>query len=459
MLVLRLSGDSPTGAWRAAARPRAPAEAMPEALRVAIVAEHASARFGGEAALPLHWFRVLRSRGIETWLVSHARTRAELEALFPDEPRLLFIEDSAFHKAMDRIAQWVSPRISHFTLGFASRLSVQAVQRRIVRRLVRERRIDLVHQPIPVSPREPSLLADLGVPVVIGPMNGGMTYPPGLGRAKRAERLLIVLGRIAAALLHRIIPGKRRAALLLVANARTERALPPHHGRVVELVENGVDLQVFDASRVSSRGVAGGPARDGVATFVFMGRLVDWKRVDLLLDAVARAAPDVPLRLRVIGDGDERAALEGRARMLGLLPPRASGADASTVEFTGWLTQAECAAHLSAAHALVLPSVLECGGAVVLEAMAMGRPVIATAWGGPLDYLDESCGVLVHPSSPEALVTGLADAMRRLARSPEDRERLGRAGREKVQRLYDWEVKADRMLELYRDAVRAGAGR
>jgi glycosyltransferase involved in cell wall biosynthesis len=435
---------------------------MPEALRVAIVAEHASARFGGEAALPLHWFRVLRACGVHTWLVSHARTRAELEALFPHDSRLVFIEDSAFHKAMYRIGRWLPHRIDYLTTGFASRLSVQVVQRRIVRRLVREHGVEVVHQPIPVSPREPSLLADLGVPVVIGPMNGDMTYPPGFGHAKRTERLLVGLGRLAGGLLHRLIPGKRRARLLLVANARTARALPPHEGRVVELVENGVDLGVFDGTRLGmSNDTPAGSECSAVPTFVFMGRLVDWKRVDLLLEATVRAIADVPLRLIVIGDGDERAALEARARSLGLMPrdaARASGRP-STVVFTGWLAQADCAARLAQADALVLPSVLECGGAVVLEAMAMARPVIATAWGGPLDYLDESCGILVPPTSPEGLVQGLAAAMCRLARSPDERTRLGRAGREKVQRVYDWNVKADRMLELYRAAVGAKAGR
>ena len=84
----------------------------------------------------------------------------------------------------------------------------------------------------------------------------------------------------------------------------------------------------------------------------------------------------------------------------------------------------------------------------------MSKPVVATAWGGPLDYLDSSCGVLVPPESPEQLAAGFADAMVRLADSPDERERMGRAGRAKVLRDYDWEVKADRVLELYRAVCR-----
>src|SRR5215213_7671711 len=68
--------------------------------RVLIVADHASARFGGEAALPLHYFRVLRSRGAPVWLISHARTRDELTQLYGNDPRIHYVEDAWLHKAM-----------------------------------------------------------------------------------------------------------------------------------------------------------------------------------------------------------------------------------------------------------------------------------------------------------------------------------------------------------------------
>ena len=52
----------------------------------AILAREQRFRFGGEAALPLHYFRVMRRRGVAVWLVVHARTRSELSELFPDDP-------------------------------------------------------------------------------------------------------------------------------------------------------------------------------------------------------------------------------------------------------------------------------------------------------------------------------------------------------------------------------------
>ena len=424
---------------------------MSKELRVLIVSEHASAQFGGEAALPLHYFRVLRNRGIDVWLVTHSRTRSELMKLYQGDERIRYVEDTWLHILMWRIGQRLPAQIAYFTTGFVSRFAAQLAQRKIVRQLVGGERIDVIHQPMPVSPREPSMMFGFGVPVVIGPMNGGMEYPANFKRHRGiVEQAMLRLGRWSAAALNRLIPGKREAALLLVANERTRRALPVGVCReVVELVENGVDLTLWRPTTVVAP--LGGIAMP--ATFVFLGRLVAWKAVDLLIEAFKTASASAPMRLLVIGDGAERTALERLAALHGLLGQ--PGDEHGKVTFMGWLPQPVCADHLQRADCLVLPSLLECGGAVVLEAMSMGKAVIATAWGGPLDYLDPSCGILVPPSDRTALIAGLAAAMVRLARDPRERIAMGTRGREKVLRDYDWEVKVDRMLELY-EAARDG---
>jgi glycosyltransferase involved in cell wall biosynthesis len=286
------------------------------------------------------------------------------------------------------------------------------------------------------------------VPVVIGPMNGGMHYPPGFSKLQsRTERLALATGRRLSDFMNYLMPGKREAALLLVANERTHAALPRGVCRnVVMLVENGVDLALWSAPPPAAREAAAAPAR-----FVFMGRLVDWKAVDLLLLAFKRAAAQTAMTLSIIGSGDERVNLENLARGLEILDEHTD--QPGKVCFLGWMSQADCAAHLARCAALVLPSMAECGGAVVLEAMAMEIPVIATAWGGPVDYLDSACGILVEPSSKDAFIENLALALIRLATRPQERRAMGIAGRLKVIADFDWEKKVDRMLEHYRSCM------
>ena len=418
-------------------------------LRIAIVAEHSSLKFGGEAALPLHYFRVLRKRGSEAWLVTHARTRDELLELFKqDADRILFVPDTWLHRAVARAGTRLPRQIQGMSTGFLVRLLTQTMQKRIVRRLVREQGITVVHQPIPVSPKEPSLMFGLGVPVVIGPMNGGMQYPPAFRHLEsRWIRASVTLGRAVSHLVHVLLRGKREAAALLVANQRTRAALPRGAStNVIEFIENGVDLSVWS----SRHDVA--PYPSDITRFIFVGRLVDWKAVDLLLAAFHRAASSAPMTLTIVGDGPERERLEGMARSMGLL-----GADEAApgkVSFLGWRSQAECAELLQRSDAMVLPSVWECGGAAVLEAMAMAVPVIATDWGGPADYLDPECGVLVPPTSRDQFIEGLTTAIIQLARSPEQRAAMGAAGRRKVLAEFDWDVKVERMLAVYQSVTR-----
>ncbi len=446
-------------------------------LRVLIVAEHASLKFGGEAALPLHYFRVLRQRGINTWLIVHERTREELQSLFEsDRDRLYFVSDTIWHRFVWQCSQLLPKRLADFTFGLVLRIMTQIVQRRIAKKIVREQQIDIIHQPILVSPKEPSMIYQMDVPVVIGPMNGGMKSPSGFRhRESQFIDLSVEIGRLLANLFNVLIPGKLKATTLLVANHRTKKALPKgFHGKVIEIVENGVDLSIWKP-KYQNQSLRSENLEEEIKTqcsktttkqpikFVFVGRLIKWKAVDLLILAFKRVWEQIPVELEIIGDGHERPALEALAKELGLIKLQktesatqdlnSKSPTRAAINFTGFLSQIDCAKRMQLADVMVLPSLHECGGAVVLEAMTMGLPVIATNWGGPADYLDESCGILVEPTTRDAFISDLATAMLKIAKSAELRQAMGQAGRQRILEHFDWEVKVDTMLEIYQEAI------
>ncbi|HEX4124949.1 MAG TPA: glycosyltransferase family 4 protein [Tepidisphaeraceae bacterium] len=413
----------------------------PTDLRIALFSDSASARFGGEAIHPVHYFRILRSRGIETFLIVNARTRGEMAELFPDEQdRIFYVEDSLLHKILWQVQRKLPARIGYFTIGTLSRVLTQGQARKIIQKLVAEGRVNVVHQPIPLAVKECSVLYDLGAATVVGPLNGAMEFPPAFRRRQSAvEAAAMRMGRWASAAMHWLMPGKLRATTILVANDRSKAALPAGvRGKVVPLIDNCVDLETW---RPAPRTTAD---PQGSARFVYVGRLVDWKAVDLLLEAFAVVAKKSAATLDIIGDGPLRSKLEAQSARLGT---------DGRARFLGWQTQANCARELTSASALVLPSLYECGGAVVLEAMGSGIPVIATNWGGPADYLDASCGILVDPESPGKFVAGLADAMLKLAGDSALCRRLGHAARQRVVERFDWRMKVDRTLEIYAEAV------
>jgi glycosyltransferase involved in cell wall biosynthesis len=95
---------------------------------------------------------------------------------------------------------------------------------------------------------------------------------------------------------------------------------------------------------------------------------------------------------------------------------------------------------------LINPSFSESFGMSLVEAMASGKPVVATRVGGMTEIVDDGqCGVLVPRGDPHAL----ADAILRVVSSDETRRQMGRSGRERAVSLYSWSQIAARMLTLY----------
>jgi glycosyltransferase involved in cell wall biosynthesis len=410
-------------------------------LRIALVSDSASAKFGGEAIHPVHYFRILRSRGIQAWLVCNERNREELTALFPDDvSRFRFVRDTFAHRVLARLEDTRPRRLATFTFGLASRCLTQRSARALVRQLVREHGVNVVHQPIPLAAKECSLLYNMGAPLVVGPLNGAMEFAPGFRNRQSAfEAIAMRFGRWSSRFMNWLAPGKLRAATVLVANERTRLALPQGiTGKVQTLIDNCVDLATWKPAERTDIATGSHPR------FLYLGRLVDWKAVDLLVEAFAAVAGKSDAMLDIVGDGPLRSQLEAQAASLGLAP---------RVIFHGWKSQADAAAILRKATALVLPSLYECGGAVVLEAMASSIAVIATQWGGPADYLDESCGFLVPANSREGFINGLSSAMLKLTADPAMAVKMGAAGRKKVEEQFDWQWKVDRTLEIYADAI------
>lgn len=418
--------------------------ANPTSPRVLIVCEHASFRFGGEASLPLHYFRVLLKRGIHVQMITHSRVREELQAHFPDHQHAItYIEDTWLHRALWRAGQRLPDRLAYLSTGFLSRVATQMQAVRLARTLVRAHGISVVHQPIPVSPREPSLLYGVGVPVVIGPMNGNMNYPDGFSQKQgRAVAHAVRMGRAAAGLITKaLFRGKPRAAALIVANERTKAALPRRYaGKLYEMAENGVDFSIWRNNTKRA-------ASSSVCRIVFVGRLIDVKAVDLLIAAFLRVPKREQLSLTIVGDGPERDTLTRQARSAGALG--SSEGRPGCIYFAGWQTQSGCAEILQRSDIFAFPSLMDCGGAAVLEAMAAGLPVIASEWGGPIDYLDPGCGVLIPPVSREQFVVRFAEAMTLLSADPALRARMGERARAKTAERFDWDVKADAILSIY----------
>ena len=133
--------------------------------------------------------------------------------------------------------------------------------------------------------------------------------------------------------------------------------------------------------------------------------------------------PGSPLSLDIVGDGCDRGACEALARQLGL---------GQRVRFHGWLPRERIDAFYRDADVFVFPSYREPGGNVTFEAMGHGLPLVVSDRGGPGTVVDETCGIRVHPDSPDQYAQDLASAVGRLVREPALRLALGQGARRRV---------------------------
>ncbi|THD83841.1 colanic acid biosynthesis glycosyltransferase WcaL [Aliigemmobacter aestuarii] len=171
---------------------------------------------------------------------------------------------------------------------------------------------------------------------------------------------------------------------------------------------------------------------------VAIGRFSEQKGFPLLVAAMAEAAPRLPgLHLTLVGDGPLRETI-GRAIADQGLTDR--------ITLTGWLDEAGVRDQLARAQALILPSFAEGLPVVVMEALAAGRPVIATAIAGVPELVTPGCGWLVPAGDAHALAT----AIREFAATPAARlAEMGRHGRERVFARHDIDHEAARLARLF----------
>ncbi len=232
-----------------------------------------------------------------------------------------------------------------------------------------------------------------------------------------------------------------KKAFAVVANSAGLQALALRFASDLPIVviPNGVDAQTFHPSSASP--VTG----DRPVRMLFVGRVVYQKGLDVLLRALAALPMELNYELEIIGDGDERPGLTLEAAQLGL---------ATRITFSGWCDRTLIAERYRQADLFVFPSRDEGMPNVVLEAMASGLPIVATAIAGSGELVREGeNGHLVPPEDAGALTTALAH----LLAQPETRRTMGQASRTRIEQEYTWARVAAGYLELARRMHRGTA--
>jgi glycosyltransferase involved in cell wall biosynthesis len=203
----------------------------------------------------------------------------------------------------------------------------------------------------------------------------------------------------------------------------------------VQVMPNSVDIRQFSP-----------PDRDREPVMLFVGSLAEIKGIRFLIQAVPAVRARWPeYRLVVVGEGPLRAELAALAETLGV---------SSAVQFLGPLPPGQVRDWMRRARLLVLPSLEEGFGVVLIEALACGTPSVASRIGGIPDVIVPEVGVLVPPADVEALTQGISSI---LALSPVQYAEVSRLARRRAEIHFSRDIIARMLMDVYRSVLTRSA--
>jgi len=411
-------------------------------IRVLLSAYQCGVGMGSVSQIGWEWYSRL-SESCQVTLLTHVRNRPALNASGAPlaDSSIVYIDSEWFAGPLYRFAARCFPRSEHplFLIASLDFFVYDWMALRQARKLSAEGSAwDIAHAVTPVSPLAATRLYKLGRPLVLGPWNGALASPANFPEIMKAESRWLYPIRNLGRVFDAVIGSTRNAAMILTATQATLAAIPARYRtKCRSLLENGVNLDLFTTSPYPPE-----PSDSYPLHVVFVGRLLPFKGVAMLLEALK--ALDFPVQLTIVGEGSERHNLEALTGTLGLN---------AQVRFTGNLPLGEVSHIVRQGHVFCLPSIRESGGAVLLEAMAVGRPVIAVDFGGPAEIVDDGVGVKLPATGKADVVHGLIDALTSVREQPELWRDRGQEGRRRVEAHYSWDAKIATAIRFYRELL------
>jgi len=236
------------------------------------------------------------------------------------------------------------------------------------------------------------------------------------------------------------ILGQQRARAILVCNPEALKAIPKKWQDKAHL---------FPVNGISSRDLSlNEPAERDDEKFRILsaGKLIRLKGFFLAIKAFKLFVDEHPdAELKIVGDGPDRPYLKNLICQLQFQ---------SQVQLHPWMPREELLAKMNSCDVFLFPSLRDGGGAVVVEAMAAGKPTICLDIGGPGMHVTNNCGIKITPHSPEQAVAEMARALERLYSDKKLRLEMGKEARARAEQVYHWDRLGERLREIYEQVLR-----
>ena len=413
-------------------------------LKVLLIVEQCNPEWASVPLVGYNFFQKINNL-VNVTLVTHIRNKPGIEK-HPEYEKVFYLEESNLSKQYYKIVAKITangrmnwPLYNALSYPIYEEFNRQVYQKFQAKILNGD--YDIVHAITPMMPRYPFKVVSVcqQTPFILGPVNGGIPFPPGFQETAKQEfaqfNFLRAVGR---ALIPGYVETYKKADKILAGSTYTLNmlknlfAIPDQ--RIDLFYENGISDEFLNQTNI--------PNKDAThINLLFVGRLVPYKCADIVIESIGKLDPAIQskIRLTIVGDGSEKNNLESRVKDLNL---------GEIVSFTGWVNQQETLDYYRKADIFCFPSIREFGGAVVMEAMACGLPCIVANNGGIGEYVTEETGFKIEPNSREYLTQELTSKIKLLVEDERLRESMSAKAIEKA-REFAWDKKAEKIVEIY----------
>ena len=386
---------------------------------------------GSEAGVGWNWV-IQMAQHNRLHVITRANNQASIEAHLPNELKNNIIFH--YYDAPSFIRQLKKRAKRLYFYYFVWQIGIIP----IVRHIIKTERIDYTMHLTFGSMWMPTFLPFFSTSFIWGPIGGGDCEPRPFLKLLPFKQKVIQSFRYVMNALSFMHPGVMfaayRAKVILARTPNTARAIPNcFRAKVQTILETAMEDSVFEHKCVYQ-------LNDDVVRMITTGRLLPNKNIVTAVKSLEYIPKDYRVRLTIIGSGYQRREIEETAKRIGR---------SQDVVIIDELPREEVLAAVERSDIFLFPSLREGGSWSLMEAMAIGLPVICLDWAGMAIITDDNCAIRIPVSNPEQMPKDMAAAIITLIKNPGLREAMGKAGRNRIKEVYNWKTKGLFVEQLF----------
>lgn len=299
----------------------------------------------------------------------------------------------------------------------------------LIKKLNKQKNFDYIFQPTMGSIWMPSFLSFTKTPFIWGPLGGGECVPytflktlPFKDRVIQSSRYLLKYSVFFNPIL---LFSLYRAQIILVRTPNTMKFIPSmFRKKTYEVLETAMENEIFKYKKTIGL--------QNKIQIIITARLIPIKNILATLEAFYKIPKDYNLCLTIVGSGSEKEKIN---KLIAKNPEN------HEVILTGALPRDEVLKLVCESDIYLFPSLHEGGSWALMEAMAIGLPVICLNWTGNAIITDKSSAIQLEVTNPETFIHDMMKAICILADKAELREKIGNAARKRIRENFNWEQK------------------